>query len=140
MYYRYTHVSECVYITVAMSESKGNVPQDFISVGQVSVNSLLSPQNLFRQQQKILQQARVVQNQKLKTVRELYEHFVKVRSLCVVWVCAMLRSAARESPVERDQEQVNPNILHPVHAPVFCRTWRKWRRATRPSCRGRNKS
>ncbi|XP_029009866.1 synaptonemal complex protein 3 [Betta splendens] len=33
--------------------------------------------NLFRQQQKILQQARVVQNQKLKTVRELYEHFVK---------------------------------------------------------------
>uniref|UniRef100_A0A3Q4GF46 Synaptonemal complex protein 3 n=1 Tax=Neolamprologus brichardi TaxID=32507 RepID=A0A3Q4GF46_NEOBR len=34
--------------------------------------------NLFRQQQKVLQQARVVQNQKLKTVRELYEQFVKV--------------------------------------------------------------
>uniref|UniRef100_A0A3Q3XKA9 XLR/SYCP3/FAM9 domain-containing protein n=1 Tax=Mola mola TaxID=94237 RepID=A0A3Q3XKA9_MOLML len=33
--------------------------------------------NLFRQQQKILQQARVVQKQKLKTVRELYEQFVK---------------------------------------------------------------
>ncbi|XP_074534643.1 synaptonemal complex protein 3 [Halichoeres trimaculatus] len=33
--------------------------------------------NLFRQQQKILQQARVVQNQKLKTVRQLYEQFVK---------------------------------------------------------------
>ncbi|XP_070687393.1 synaptonemal complex protein 3 [Pempheris klunzingeri] len=33
--------------------------------------------NLFRQQQKVLQQARVVQNQKLKTVRELYEQFVK---------------------------------------------------------------
>uniref|UniRef100_A0A3Q3BG65 Synaptonemal complex protein 3 n=1 Tax=Kryptolebias marmoratus TaxID=37003 RepID=A0A3Q3BG65_KRYMA len=33
--------------------------------------------NLFRQQQKILQQARVVQNQKLKAVRELYEQFVK---------------------------------------------------------------
>ncbi|XP_037622351.1 synaptonemal complex protein 3 isoform X1 [Sebastes umbrosus] len=33
--------------------------------------------NMFRQQQKILQQARVVQNQKLKTVRELYEQFVK---------------------------------------------------------------
>ncbi|XP_034391964.1 synaptonemal complex protein 3 isoform X6 [Cyclopterus lumpus] len=33
--------------------------------------------SLFRQQQKILQQARVVQNQKLKTVRELYEQFVK---------------------------------------------------------------
>uniref|UniRef100_A0A3Q4MDI2 Synaptonemal complex protein 3 n=1 Tax=Neolamprologus brichardi TaxID=32507 RepID=A0A3Q4MDI2_NEOBR len=35
--------------------------------------------NLFRQQQKVLQQARVVQNQKLKTVRELYEQFVKVK-------------------------------------------------------------
>lgn len=35
-------------------------------------------QNLFRQQQKVLQQARVVQNQKLKAVRELYEQFVKV--------------------------------------------------------------
>ncbi|KAK7925891.1 hypothetical protein WMY93_008201 [Mugilogobius chulae] len=33
--------------------------------------------NLLRQQQKVLQQARVVQNQKLKTVRELYEQFVK---------------------------------------------------------------
>ncbi|XP_076589837.1 synaptonemal complex protein 3 [Chaetodon auriga] len=33
--------------------------------------------NLFRQQLKILQQARVVQSQKLKTVRELYEQFVK---------------------------------------------------------------
>ncbi|XP_075888837.1 synaptonemal complex protein 3 isoform X2 [Nelusetta ayraudi] len=33
--------------------------------------------NLFRQQQKILQQARVVQSQKLKMVRDLYEHFVK---------------------------------------------------------------
>ncbi|XP_062276474.1 synaptonemal complex protein 3 [Scomber scombrus] len=33
--------------------------------------------SLFRQQQKILQQARLVQNQKLKTVRELYEQFVK---------------------------------------------------------------
>lgn len=33
--------------------------------------------NLFRQQQKVLQQARVVQNQKLKTVRELYEQFIK---------------------------------------------------------------
>ncbi|NP_001098182.1 synaptonemal complex protein 3 [Oryzias latipes] len=33
--------------------------------------------NLFRQQQKVLQQARVAQNQKLKVVRELYDQFVK---------------------------------------------------------------
>ncbi|XP_037538549.1 synaptonemal complex protein 3 [Nematolebias whitei] len=33
--------------------------------------------NLFRQQLKVLQQARVVQNQKLKAVREMYEQFVK---------------------------------------------------------------
>ncbi|XP_068579582.1 synaptonemal complex protein 3 isoform X2 [Cebidichthys violaceus] len=43
----------------------------------VSDSVVLLLQNLFRQQQKILQQARVVQNQKLKTVRELYEQFVK---------------------------------------------------------------
>lgn len=35
-------------------------------------------QSMFKQQLKILQQARVVQNQKLKMVRELYEQFVKV--------------------------------------------------------------
>ncbi|XP_071398287.1 synaptonemal complex protein 3 [Centroberyx affinis] len=33
--------------------------------------------NLFRQQQKVFQQAKVVQSQKLKTIRELYEQFVK---------------------------------------------------------------
>ncbi|KAI7811995.1 synaptonemal complex protein 3 isoform X1 [Triplophysa rosa] len=33
--------------------------------------------NLFRQQQKLFQQARVVQNQKMKTIKELYEQFVK---------------------------------------------------------------
>ncbi|KAF6733602.1 Synaptonemal complex protein 3 [Oryzias melastigma] len=33
--------------------------------------------NLFRQQQKILQQARVGQNQKLKAIKELYEQFLK---------------------------------------------------------------
>uniref|UniRef100_A0A673A2U0 Synaptonemal complex protein 3 n=1 Tax=Sphaeramia orbicularis TaxID=375764 RepID=A0A673A2U0_9TELE len=41
------------------------------------IEFLSSLQNLFRQQQKVLQQARVVQNQKLKTVRELYEQFMK---------------------------------------------------------------
>ncbi|KAL0968438.1 hypothetical protein UPYG_G00266840 [Umbra pygmaea] len=33
--------------------------------------------NLFRQQQKLFQQARVVQSQKLKTIKELYEQFIK---------------------------------------------------------------
>ncbi|KAL2093582.1 hypothetical protein ACEWY4_010894 [Coilia grayii] len=33
--------------------------------------------NLFRQQQKLFQQARVVQSQKLKTIKDLYEQFVK---------------------------------------------------------------
>ncbi|XP_016135269.1 synaptonemal complex protein 3 [Sinocyclocheilus grahami] len=32
---------------------------------------------LFRQQQKLFQQARVVQNQKMKTIKDLYEQFVK---------------------------------------------------------------
>ncbi|KAF5892520.1 synaptonemal complex protein 3 isoform X1 [Clarias magur] len=33
--------------------------------------------NLFLQQQKLFQQARVVQNQKMKTIKELYEQFIK---------------------------------------------------------------
>ncbi|XP_063053643.1 synaptonemal complex protein 3 [Engraulis encrasicolus] len=33
--------------------------------------------NLFRQQQKLFQQARVVQSQKLKTIKDLYEQFVR---------------------------------------------------------------
>ncbi|KAM7116373.1 synaptonemal complex protein 3 isoform 1-T1 [Molossus nigricans] len=33
--------------------------------------------NLFRQQQKVLQQSRVVQSQRLKTIKQLYEQFLK---------------------------------------------------------------
>ncbi|MCJ8734319.1 hypothetical protein PDJAM_G00233740 [Pangasius djambal] len=33
--------------------------------------------NLFQQQQKLFQQARVVQSQKIKTIKELYEQFIK---------------------------------------------------------------
>ncbi|XP_040346334.1 synaptonemal complex protein 3-like [Herpailurus yagouaroundi] len=33
--------------------------------------------NLFRQQQKAFQQSRIVQNQRLKTIRQLYEQFIK---------------------------------------------------------------
>ncbi|XP_032024775.2 synaptonemal complex protein 3 isoform X3 [Hylobates moloch] len=33
--------------------------------------------NMFRQQQKILQQSRIVQSQRLKTIRQLYEQFIK---------------------------------------------------------------
>ncbi len=38
-----------------------------------------SLQNLFRQQQKLFQQSRVVQGQRLKTMRQLHEQFMKVR-------------------------------------------------------------
>nr|4CPC_A Chain A, SYNAPTONEMAL COMPLEX PROTEIN 3 [Homo sapiens]4CPC_B Chain B, SYNAPTONEMAL COMPLEX PROTEIN 3 [Homo sapiens]4CPC_C Chain C, SYNAPTONEMAL COMPLEX PROTEIN 3 [Homo sapiens]4CPC_D Chain D, SYNAPTONEMAL COMPLEX PROTEIN 3 [Homo sapiens]4CPC_E Chain E, SYNAPTONEMAL COMPLEX PROTEIN 3 [Homo sapiens]4CPC_F Chain F, SYNAPTONEMAL COMPLEX PROTEIN 3 [Homo sapiens]4CPC_G Chain G, SYNAPTONEMAL COMPLEX PROTEIN 3 [Homo sapiens]4CPC_H Chain H, SYNAPTONEMAL COMPLEX PROTEIN 3 [Homo sapiens] len=33
--------------------------------------------NMFRQQQKILQQSRIVQSQRLKTIKQLYEQFIK---------------------------------------------------------------
>ncbi|NXG53037.1 SYCP3 protein, partial [Psilopogon haemacephalus] len=33
--------------------------------------------NVFRQQQKVFQQARIVQSQRLKTIKQLYEHFLK---------------------------------------------------------------
>lgn len=35
-------------------------------------------QNMFRQQQKVFQQARIVQSQRLKTIKQLYEQFLKV--------------------------------------------------------------
>ena len=37
-----------------------------------------SLQVLFRQQQKLFQQAKVAQSSKLKNIKELYEHFIKV--------------------------------------------------------------
>uniref|UniRef100_A0A452UZ49 Synaptonemal complex protein 3 n=1 Tax=Ursus maritimus TaxID=29073 RepID=A0A452UZ49_URSMA len=33
--------------------------------------------NMFRQQQKVFQQSRIVQSQRLKTIRQLYEQFIK---------------------------------------------------------------
>ncbi|RXM36719.1 Nucleoporin Nup37 [Acipenser ruthenus] len=44
---------------------------------QLLVHHLGHPQNLFRQQQKVFQQARIVQNQKLKTIKQMYEQFLK---------------------------------------------------------------
>ncbi|XP_015722997.2 synaptonemal complex protein 3 [Coturnix japonica] len=35
------------------------------------------PCNMFRQQQKVFQQARIVQSQRLKTIKQLYEQFLK---------------------------------------------------------------
>ncbi|XP_068801188.1 synaptonemal complex protein 3 isoform X3 [Struthio camelus] len=35
--------------------------------------------NMFRQQQKVFQQARIVQSQRLKTIKQLYEQFLKVK-------------------------------------------------------------
>ncbi|XP_034391961.1 synaptonemal complex protein 3 isoform X3 [Cyclopterus lumpus] len=80
--------------------------------------------SLFRQQQKILQQARVVQNQKLKTVRELYEQFVKV---------TLILQQEEHLKYTSTPESVFVSLL-------YSRTWRTWRRATTPSCRGRNRS
>lgn len=40
--------------------------------------SLLLLQNMLRQQQKVFQQARIVQSQRLKTIKQLYEQFLKV--------------------------------------------------------------
>ncbi|VCW78203.1 unnamed protein product [Gulo gulo] len=37
---------------------------------------------MFREQRKILQQARVVQNQRLQKIKNLYEQFLKV---CCIW-------------------------------------------------------
>ncbi len=43
-------------------------------------------QNLFRQQQKVFQQTRIVQSQRLKTIKQLHEQYVKV----IIILCAFL--------------------------------------------------
>ncbi|XP_062849590.1 synaptonemal complex protein 3-like [Trichomycterus rosablanca] len=51
--------------------------QQVLSVLQQSEEQEKKLHNLFRQQQKLLRQARVVQTQKMKTIKELYEQFIK---------------------------------------------------------------
>ena len=51
--------------------------------------------NMFKQQQKLFQQQRVVQAQRLKTIKQLHEQYTKVlvtQCVCVcVCVCACVR-------------------------------------------------
>ncbi|TNN83292.1 Synaptonemal complex protein 3 [Liparis tanakae] len=54
-----------------------SLTKNYMKGSQHKLEQLWNSYHGQRQQQKILQQARVVQNQKLKTVRELYEQFVK---------------------------------------------------------------
>lgn len=93
---------------------------------------------MFRQQLKILQQARVVQNQKLKMVRELYEQFVKVTMselhiyppnyfYLIFFLLIVIKS-------------VRATLIPPSTCFSNSRTWRRWRGATTLFCRGHNKS
>ncbi|KAF3855440.1 hypothetical protein F7725_023495 [Dissostichus mawsoni] len=54
-----------------------SLTKNYMKGSQHKLETLWNSYSSQRQQQKILQQARVVQNQKLKTVRELYEQFIK---------------------------------------------------------------
>ncbi|XP_054476614.1 synaptonemal complex protein 3 isoform X2 [Anoplopoma fimbria] len=72
-----TYHSQRQKMTQQYSEQVSSALQQWESEAQRAEEQEEKLNNLFRQQQKILQQARVVQNQKLKTVRELYEQFVK---------------------------------------------------------------
>ncbi|XP_068452415.1 synaptonemal complex protein 3-like [Clinocottus analis] len=66
-------------VTQQYSQQVSSALQQWESEAQRAEEQEEKLNSLFRQQQKILQQARVVQSQKLKTVRELYEQFVKVK-------------------------------------------------------------
>ncbi|XP_059191374.1 synaptonemal complex protein 3 [Centropristis striata] len=72
-----TYHSERQKMTHQYSQQVSSALQQWEAEAQRAEEQEEKFNNLFRQQQKILQQARVVQNQKLKTVRELYEQFVK---------------------------------------------------------------
>ncbi|XP_051976149.1 synaptonemal complex protein 3 isoform X2 [Xyrauchen texanus] len=64
-------------LTQEYSQQVFSVLQQWESDAQKSEEQEEKLNNLFRQQQKLLQQARVVQNQKIKTIKDLYEQFVK---------------------------------------------------------------
>ncbi|KAM6927146.1 synaptonemal complex protein 3 isoform 2-T2 [Lycodopsis pacificus] len=72
-----SHHGQRQKMTQQYSQQVSSALQQWESEAQRAEEQEEKLNNLFRQQQKILQQARVVQNQKLKTVRELYEQFVK---------------------------------------------------------------
>ncbi|XP_029697540.1 synaptonemal complex protein 3 isoform X2 [Takifugu rubripes] len=64
-------------ITQQYSQQVSTALQQWETEAQRSEEQEEKFNSMFRQQLKVLQQARVVQNQKLKMVRELYEQFVK---------------------------------------------------------------
>uniref|UniRef100_A0A4W4H6K7 XLR/SYCP3/FAM9 domain-containing protein n=1 Tax=Electrophorus electricus TaxID=8005 RepID=A0A4W4H6K7_ELEEL len=64
-------------LTHEYSQQVFSVLQQWESDVQKSEEQEEKLNNLFRQQQKLFQQARVVQSQKLKTIKELYEQFIK---------------------------------------------------------------
>ncbi|XP_028286243.1 synaptonemal complex protein 3 [Parambassis ranga] len=72
-----TYLSQRQKMTQQYSQQVSSALQQWETEAQRAEEQEQQLNNLFRQQQKILQQARVVLNQKLKTVRELYEQFVK---------------------------------------------------------------
>ncbi|KAM8892927.1 synaptonemal complex protein 3 isoform 3-T3 [Spinachia spinachia] len=72
-----THHGQRQKMTQQYSQQVASALQQWETEAQRAEEQEEKLNSLFKQQQKILQQARVVQNQKLKTVRELYEQFVK---------------------------------------------------------------
>lgn len=47
---------------------------------------ILFQQQMFKQQQKMFQQARVVQSQRLKTIKQLHDQFTKVKQLSLTTI------------------------------------------------------
>ncbi|XP_075999747.1 synaptonemal complex protein 3 [Genypterus blacodes] len=64
-------------LTVQYSQQVSSVLQQWETEAQRVEEQEEKLNNLIRQLQKLLQQARVMQNQKLKSVRELYEQYLK---------------------------------------------------------------
>uniref|UniRef100_A0A3P8RPJ1 Synaptonemal complex protein 3 n=1 Tax=Amphiprion percula TaxID=161767 RepID=A0A3P8RPJ1_AMPPE len=72
-----THHSQRQKITQQYSEQVSAALQQWETEAVRAKEQEEKLNNLFRQHQKILQQARVTQKQKLKTIKELYEQLVK---------------------------------------------------------------
>ncbi|XP_009464143.1 PREDICTED: synaptonemal complex protein 3 [Nipponia nippon] len=79
-----THLSYLRLVSIYRQKLNHEFSQQFLTLFQqwdVDVQKAEEQEeklaNMFRQQQKVFQQARIVQSQRLKTIKQLYEQFLK---------------------------------------------------------------
>ncbi|XP_028306289.1 synaptonemal complex protein 3 isoform X4 [Gouania willdenowi] len=115
-------------MTQQYSQKVNSALQQWESEAQRAVDQEEKLNSLFRQQQKILQQARVARDQKLKLVRELYEQFIKDMEDMEKGQEAFLQGAQQELKKEMstlqkkilmDMQQEMATVRKSLHSMLF---------------------